>query len=328
MGTTMRELGNAGLCGIPSITMKRNLRIHPLRVLAAAWHSDGVHLASLDQSGALVMWDTASKFVCQYLARPFGTSLAIAPTKSIEHTTVAVGGVDNCISLCDMSSTLKQGEVIKMIPPDGPAHDGLVSSLAFIDENTLISAGGDGILKIWNTTTCVVKQTLKGHMRDVTSMAVHGSNIKGAISVSGSVDGTLRVWDLHSAECTHLFECKSEVTAVAFFPDGRLVAAGFPDGEVRLFDLRSDNQVAQFKSDAILGACTGVQFSSSGRAIYSSHEDGNIAIWDPFGEGGHEHKVSVLKNQPLSGLAISPTNGALAVPCWDEMVKIFTPKTK
>eukprot|EP00966_Prymnesium_polylepis_P040517 940231-Prymnesium_polylepis.1 len=48
-----------------------------------------------------------------------------------------------------------------------------------------------------------------------------------------------------------------------------------------MFDIRSTKKIAEYKRNNM--KVTGVAFSKSGRAIYVSHEDGRVIIWDTFG---------------------------------------------
>lgn len=294
-GTTLSDVSAADLCSIPTLAQKRKLQIHPMKVTAVAWHPDAQHLVSMDQSGAAVLWDTVNGPVRQYMSRPMGTSVAVAPTDSVDQTTVAIGGVDNVISICNMSPELKKGEVTMTIPPDGSAHDGLVSAISFLDKMTLLSAGGDGELKIWNLSTGHAVSVLKGHEGDITGMAVADAGTNSPRVVSGSLDGTVRVWDVGSvARCIHSFDCdNTEVGAVCFFPNNQLVAAGCTDGGVRIFDLRAHITIAKLDATPHPGTCTGIGFSSSGRALYTAHEGGHIGIWEPFGaRGAHTHGLA------------------------------------
>ena len=82
-------------------------------------------------------------------------------------------------------------------------------------------------------------------------------NTARQLFVSGSCDGTAKVWDIRSGKCTHTFYGhESDINSVAFFPDGNAVGTGSDDSSCRLFDLRCYDEVNQFGNDKILCGIT------------------------------------------------------------------------
>ena len=75
---------------------------------------------------------------------------------------------------------------------------------------------------------------LTGHTDGVTALAV----LPDGRALSGSWDGTLRLWDLASGESRVLTGHTDGVTALAVLPDGRALS-GSEDGTLRLWDLAS-----------------------------------------------------------------------------------------
>ena len=86
---------------------------------------------------------------------------------------IAVGGIDNAITLIDMTTTSDGGENIMRLPTMGETHDGLVASLAFLDEQRIASAGGDGDVRLWDIEKGETSDVLSGHTRDCSKVAVH-----------------------------------------------------------------------------------------------------------------------------------------------------------
>jgi WD40 repeat protein len=60
--------------------------------------------------------------------------------------------------------------------------------------------------------------------------------------LSGSLDKTLRLWDLRSPNCQGLMHLTSRPVA-AFDPEGLIFAAGVNSESVKLYDLRSFDKV-------------------------------------------------------------------------------------
>ncbi len=79
---------------------------------------------------------------------------------------------------------------------------------------------------------------MNGHLGCVTSVAWNNDGNKLA---SGSYDQTVRIWSVGSAgtfECESTLTVGSEVTRVAFSPDGSKIAAAHWD-EIQVFDAQA-----------------------------------------------------------------------------------------
>lgn len=132
----------------------------------------------------------------------------------------------------------------------------------------------------------VSPQLLKGHLQEVTCVAVTNHPEKPLI-VSGSEDGTIRVWD-RTAEIPELrsFPEKPGVgfRSVACSPRGNYILAGSSDGVVWLFDLDKGGKepVRKMEGGHRL-AVTMVAFNSDGTLCVTAGEDrprGSICVWE------------------------------------------------
>jgi WD40 repeat protein len=99
-------------------------------------------------------------------------------------------------------------------------HGGFVSALAFTaDGKTLLSASGDGLIRLWDPATGKERRRLQGHTGAVLSLALTPD---GKRLASGGADRTVRFWDLEGAatEGRVLEGHRWDVTSVAFSRDG------------------------------------------------------------------------------------------------------------
>src|SRR5512147_3004577 len=94
----------------------------------------------------------------------------------------------------------------------------------------------------------VVRADCRGHTRRVSSVCLTGSR-----ALSGSLDKTLRLWDVASGECLSVLSGhESDVNALAVSDDGKHAISGSGEivtGEklVRLWDLASGRVLRDFQ---------------------------------------------------------------------------------
>src|SRR5262249_39211561 len=95
---------------------------------------------------------------------------------------------------------------------------------------TLVSAAADGSVRFWPLSgTAVAAARFAGHESRVTSLALTPDGKK---LVSGSWDGTVRVWDAATGESLAVLEGhESRVNAVAVSRDGQRAASAGGGGE-------------------------------------------------------------------------------------------------
>src|SRR5262249_44947771 len=86
-------------------------------------------------------------------------------------------------------------------------------------------------------------RTLEGHKWGVTAVDFHPT--KGMLA-SGSLDRTVRVWDLDNDRSVTL-EAPARVIALKFSPDGTCIAVGLHDGTARLWDSKTGKEVAALR---------------------------------------------------------------------------------
>ena len=73
----------------------------------------------------------------------------------------------------------------------------------------------------------------------------------------------------------NLFFC-----ALQFFPQGTAFCTGSDDATVKLYDIRADQELAQYAHDNIICGVTSVAFSKSGRLLMAGYDDFNVNVWD------------------------------------------------
>jgi len=103
----------------------------------------------------------------------------------------------------------------------------------------LLSASRDKTLIMWTLTRedekyGVARRRLKGHSHYVQDVAISSD---GQFALSGSWDGTLRLWDLNTGTTTRSFYGHTkDVLSVAFSADNRQIVSGSRDKSINLWN--------------------------------------------------------------------------------------------
>ncbi|ESO99288.1 hypothetical protein LOTGIDRAFT_231033 [Lottia gigantea] len=120
-----------------------------------------------------------------------------------------------------------------------------------------------------------------GHTKKVVTLCM--SPIDDSF-LSGSLDKTIRLWDLRSQNCQGLMHLSGRPVA-SFDPEGLIFAAGINSETVKLYDLRSFDRgpFAAFKLPQDKECdWTGVKFSPDGKLILISTNGGVLRLLDAF----------------------------------------------
>jgi WD40 repeat protein/serine/threonine protein kinase len=162
------------------------------------------------------------------------------------------------------------------------------------------------------------QMTLKGHKAAVQSVSFSRD---GNRIVSGSGDGTIRIWDVESGHSITTLDVQSgPVSATAFSPDGKQIVCATWGRVFTLWDAVSGGQMQRMSGHTQGVAC--LAFSPDGTRIVSGSWDKTIRVWDvPSGRelrrlGGHSDMISSVSFSP-DGTQIVSGSHDKTIKIWD-----------
>jgi RNA polymerase sigma factor (sigma-70 family) len=153
-------------------------------------------------------------------------------------------------------------------------EDGVDAIAVSADGKLLAGAGMTGDVLLWDAATGRELRRLEGHRRQVHGVAFAP---KGDRLVAGG-EAAARVWDVATGKTLHTLDVEGGVSAVAFSPEGRLVAAGTARGAALVWDADTGKPVHQLRGEG--NYVHALAFSPDGRALLSAVTNRPVAVWD------------------------------------------------
>jgi WD40 repeat protein len=224
------------------------------------------------------------------------------------------------------------------------AHRGWVRAIAVSpDGERFATCGNDNLVKVWASRDFSLVRELAGHTSHVYNLAFHPG---GRFLVSGDLRGNLKQWSLDTWQETRAFDATllhrydptfradhGGIRSMAFNADGSLLAcagitdvtnafAGVGKPAVVLFNWQTGQRQQVLRAVASYqGTAWGVDFHPSGFIVAAGGGAGG-ALWfwrpdqpQPF------HTVTFPGN--ARDLALHPEGRRLAVPCSDNLVRLY-----
>lgn len=234
------------------------------------------------------------------LISPTVDSLLISGT-ALEHqpTTISLSGHTGEVFSCDFSST---GEFIASAGFDRAIYiwsvaegfrncsvlrghsNGILQVKWYQGDNTkLFTASADKSVAWWDAVEGERIKKLVGHTSIVNACSV--TSVGSPLGVSGSDDGTVKLWDLRDRKCVGTYEHSYQVLSVEATNNGDRVFAGAIDDSVLVLDPRKlDEPLLVLTTENEMDSVTGMSLSSDGDSLLSLSMNGTAHLWDvrPF----------------------------------------------
>jgi WD40 repeat protein len=208
--------------------------------------------------------------------------------KRFGQTTLTIAGVILVLSVITIDALQRatiaqlreQSARVLSFLPTANAVEGLVLAIDTMNQSRSISAlettAQSSLLNAVQVSQEVNR--LQGHKGSVSSVAFSRD---GKRIVSGSSDGTVRLWDAQTGQQIGppLKGHRKTVDSVAISPDGKRIVSGNNDGTLQLWDAQTGQQIGsplKGHGDRVIS----VAFSRDGKRIVSGSWDGTVRLWD------------------------------------------------
>lgn len=186
-------------------------------VQAIASSPDGKWLATAEGNG-IKLWSFAAGAVAKNLAGHTGTVRALKFTP--DGTRLISGAADKTARVWNLADATVFAEITT------PAEVNAVTWLA--DGKQIVTGGSDNLIRTWKLPDAAggkaeAGKEIKGHTGPVTTLDTFPAAPTQLLS--GSADGSVRVWNADNASQTRTVAHGAPVTAVAVRADGKLFAS-------------------------------------------------------------------------------------------------------
>ncbi|CAG7851430.1 SubName: Full=Related to WD40-repeat protein (Notchless protein) {ECO:0000313/EMBL:CCA73057.1} [Serendipita indica DSM 11827] len=278
------------------------LRGHEKGVNSVAFSPDGSRIISGSDDATIRLWDGDT-------GQPLGTPLC-GHKESVY-----------CVSFSPDGSRIASGSADRTIRFGKSA----VIAIVFSPDGSKIASGSGEGVQLWDARTGQPLGESQGHTSGIDSLAL---SIDGSRIVSGSMDGTIVLWDVTTGQSLGepLQGHDDWVDSVAFSRDGSRIASGSWDATVRLWDVATGQPLGEALRGHD-GWVNSVAFSPDGSRVVSGSNDTTVRLWDvatgqPLGEPLRGH------NEAVNCVAFSPDGSRIASGSSDETILLWDAETR
>ena len=200
-----------------------------------------------------------------------------------------------------------------------PIYNFAIHNVAFSpDGRTLVTGDGHGVVRLWETRTGRLKQSISAHTNWAFSIAWSRD---GNLFATGGGDDLVHLFDASNpAQPLRTFAGHSgDVHAVVITPDGRSIVSAGDDKQIITWDI--GHRVAKRKWTAHSLQIPTRALSPDGKILASGSRDDSIRLWNP--QTGKRRDTLIGHHDDVMSVRFSPDGKTLASASYDQTVRLW-----
>jgi len=299
----------AAISEVATHSLVRKIQGHTASVNSAEWSPDGQFIVTASDDGTARVWSElhGKPVIAAALRHEPGTTVRVALMSSDDQ--VITAGSDKVIRVWELPGVVPEDGTTPppiKLPKKLFGHSGPIVAAAFsADESRLVTAGLDGLAKLWD-------------WREGQEIATfEHSDVVGAVAfvpetsrlVTSSRDGIVKIWDTHVSE--RPIDLGYAIRDIAVGPHGE-VAAALGDSLVRIVHGHGSEPDDLHGHLASVNAVAFMRGEDDHDKLISAGEDAAAIIWD-LTTGTHTTFAADTRDPPapIEALALDQDRVAL-----------------